>query len=99
MKFVTRLFLLISLSSPALVQANGCDFTKTLFDNGQYTEAYNLAKTHAQYGDICAKFYLGVIYYNGYGIKKADTTKGHKLIMEGVFKGYKPAVEYFQTME
>ncbi len=97
-QFTAIIFLTITLILPAFVYADGCSLTKTLYDNKNYKKALNVAKTYAQYDDICAKFYLGVMYYNGFGTQ-ARTQQGHKLIVEAMFKGYKPAVDYIQTME
>lgn len=96
--FATIALLTIAITLPKTSYADGCSFTKTLFDNGEYKRALGIAKTHALYGNICAKFYLGVMYYNGFGTK-AQTARGHKLIFEAVLKGYKPASDYFKTME
>ena len=95
----TFLILLAITTLPSTALADGCTFTKTLYDKKQYKRAFKIAETHARYGNACAKFYLGVMHYTGYGVKNANPRLGVKLIKEASRKGYEPATAYILTFE
>jgi len=45
------------------------------YEGGQYKEAYQILRPHAENGDLLAMKYLGFIYWNGLGVEK-DLFKG-----------------------
>jgi TPR repeat protein len=58
-----------------------------LFNDGKYGQALVVCTKAADHGDATAQYYLGVMYYNGNGVKR-DYAKSFKLYQKAADQGY-----------
>jgi len=95
MKYLKVLVFCFTLILPSFAYANddGCGLIKALYDSKDYVSAFNTAKTYAADGGACAEYYLGVMYYTGYGTRP-NGRLAVKYLNNATRKGYKPAKEY-----
>lgn len=96
--FISALVLIATISMSQLAVASGCSLTKTLYDNGKYQRAYNTAKTYANYGDACAQYYLGLMYFNGQGTDR-NIKLAHKYINKAAKGKYPDAIAFYDKQE
>ncbi len=97
MKIFTAIALFtLSIILPTFAFANGCGLTKALYDSKEFVQAFKTAKVHASYGDACSEYYLGVMYYRGYGTRP-NNKLAVKYLNRAARQGYKPAKTYLNN--
>ncbi len=101
MKKIFSFLLLVSLyfAIPQISYADAsCNIGKIFYDNGQYAKAFKHMNKLARYKNACAKYYVGVMYFNGQGTKK-NIELAVKYIDEAAKLGYPGAKGFFDRQE
>lgn len=95
MKTFTTIFFALLLGSPASVYADGCALTKSVYDSGKYAQAFRVALSYEKDGNACERYYLGLMYFTGKGVKM-DSKKGIAYLKKSARQGYQPAIDFFE---
>ena len=86
---------LLFLSASA-VFADSCDQAAYFYKKGQYRSAITIISPLLKKGEACAEYYMGKMYYEGYGVKPNEK-KALKLIRKAEAKGYPLAKSFMNS--
>jgi len=75
-----------------------CEIGKIFYEKGQYKKAFKHMKKLARYKNGCAKYFLGLMYFNGEGTKK-NLKLAIKYMEDSAKEGYGEAIGFFDRQE